>query len=1089
MRGWLASSHSKQIRSLVPDGLFDRPPVHQVAVLGNRYSLFGGWLNAPTVTVPLTATALEEMLDRSEDELIRRGLRLLLGALVISDYMVERSAIGQELWPAHIGGAIECPDDETFARLSAGVVMDDAVLTTQGVARSDIAPLIRQPGYPDEYFPLAQMDRRLIVASPHDLLRAAIGRTLQLAESSPRSAELGERLASNAWQLVIAACEDMLWKREGAVGGSELFRIDVDKLAAVQVVRPLRPVGGHSLEAATRDAAQSIIDLAKDNPEIVLGVVVSLADDSTSGDVDVRTLPDKNGFGPWVLTAGEFQLFADALRADPLGLRRMFARAPAPPYPVGAAVTDAVGHLRLREEPHESRDGFADGTEYLHKRARFMAGRHPAPDASGERFITVTRWRHAAYPAVFSAERPSSKFQLLIRAPGVFCWVETDQEVRGSHDLPAVLVQLCAFWLAQLARLDVLSLRDAEASLSVSIDFIDEPTSCLAAVPRETGLRLVVGPNFVELMARPDNCSDRTIIAVLLHVLLPQGSGVRTEPIMDTIAPLGPGTFLRWPSKDARCIGPRPEPPDIIPGLDRLQVDIELAANLLGPEAFNQPQILSVGSDRAQEVINQAVSVLLALIDHALTPCSPELLTELVAQDDRANTLEETEGLLSPIKQALPLAVDAFGETEHTSELALGIRFLMERVSAAPPDGEQAASRELLVRLRALAETVVRYGAISDAIHAGIATANVVFIPSYGMVVTADGPGLTSRERQVTETGAAAPGRVLESHPEWSFDPSDKVLPPLDDPLPQDGIHWADLDDALADSVGYSFDELVRVLVALSRIADKQETGIHVLRLDAATRAVQMLTAIEPARIERIVHASSLRPEPHYDPVSKAHKPWEPNRERAFARLPLVVLPTGELCWSATATIRAARHLLGLVTSGRFRGSPRVSRAVGKLAQEADAAFEREVVLACRSLGYRARGNVRKFAGIRPTRANGEMIGEIDALAVDADEARVWLLEAKRLTPSYAPLSLPREVEYLRRAVKHHRERLQWVRGHPRELETEIGAAPIGRAWRITAALITDAPLAGAYFDRFDLPIWPIDRLSSALDADTTTSA
>lgn len=1084
-RRWLAFPESEATRATVTDGVFDEPPLVQSAIRGNRYALVTGFLNDPDLHVRLWTDALSEAQD---DPASATALDLLLTACAVSDVVVEASGIADGgRWPDHgLGGTIGVPDDETFDRIADALLITPEQFGEPAARPKLLEPLIRRvgqsPGSMWRHPLIRRDDGTLLVASPADLLRAAIVAAADQVAESPASPRVAASLRAGAIETLRIIAGDLDSTVEHATDTGVLIRFDDDKLLAVELVVPgpqpspdvaavvdLVPHLHEPLERLARARAQ--------DPEVVLGIVAFVGD----GRLSEWSLPDPSGpFGPWPASLADLRLIGDALRRDQLALWRQLEHAPPPPWPGGAQFTDVVGLARRQEEHpvagHDDDHLSADGTEYLHQRARLMAGRHPAPAPPGGRMVTVTRWGGSPDARIFAPETSCHDGTLLARGSGRFAWISPAEKRSAPGTLQEQLVSMTAFWAARLLHHGWLWFPQAdEVGIDVVVDFHDAPGAALAVTPAAGGLRLIAGPAFVHALSRGDNTADRLLVHALAlwWLRMPQPAA----RLVDVVAPLGHATFTVWPQPDLRVRSLGPEPPPLVPDAVRRRVEAEVAAHVVEPD-----QLAVVDGQDVLLRLDDLIRVLLATIERRVADMRPEVVLEAVRIHERALAQEERENIALPARVGMPDADQTLGRREAHAVRGVSLRGLVEHLAARPPQGAAMATLEHMTELRARFETLVDWGTKRDAVRAGLADARLLVAPRIGIGVDVQGRGPRAVTAMTAQHEEAAPRRMLAEHDTfWTGDPQPEPELHLDEPIDLADEDWQAIDDAMLGAWGYRWEELVRILRALSNRSLHEPDGTAAALPGELAVLIADDTAIAPDRVGRVLADLRLGPDESYDALDTAHKPWGVNRERSYIRRPLVGLPDGRVAWSAEHVLRTARHLHSLCLQNRLRAPASLRRAVGRASQSNDAAFEAEVARRVRAAGWKTLERRKRLGGARLERVRGQDLGDLDVVAFCPADGVVLLLEAKRLFPALRPIDFEAEATELARHAARHRERMEWVRAHPERLEREIGLPAPGCGWSVSGALVVDVPLAGAHLVDVGLPVWTIDELHTHL--------
>jgi hypothetical protein len=1059
--------------------------VVEAKIFSGRFGLLTGFLEAPDVQVGLWVEVLISVLERQPDESILSAVLLLMAGAAISDMVIARAELGSYSWPDHrLEHKIGVPDEREYEQLCTSLefCIDDFKQNT--VRRRDLEPLLATADTPEEdrwLKPLACEGERFLLASPAELHQATLTRAVGLALGSPSWMTMLDQLARVAMSILLRIFGDMDWIVEELNDSGSLLRFDADKFVAVELLlAPVAPLGASTVRLGEEleRAVCRLADRRRRNRQVELGLVVYVGD----GRPVAYPLPEsmQSPFGPWLLSLGELRLLGDALRLDPLGLWRLLLRTPSPPWTGGADLVDVLGQLRrLDETPTTDEVLSRDGTEFLHQRARFMAARHPAPSPDPPGWLAVSRWRGTPDVKIFAAEDGFAPFALLARGPGRFCWVVANAPVKDRYDLLAVLVQMAVFWAARMFEAGWLAPPEAavEVAMRVLVNFDDRPGATLVVAPWSGGARVLAGAGFLQLLCQEDNEADRMLVSGLLS----SSRSLDTELLMevvDRVVPAGRGAFMTWPDPESRRVDPELDAPDMIPECERHRVGQDVAVNMI-----EESQTAHARGDAAQELLRGVNDVVVALLDHELEESRPEVLMDLIRLYERACSHQEREAASLPSRAALPESSEVFlGSVESDPHRSVALRGLVERVAAIPPSGKKPSSRAQLTRLRALAEALVEWGTASDALHAGLASAEVAIGAQVGCLVGLEGPVIAARDAVGHQLSASMSAlmlarrdqqgqpRVGESQGVHSDEPFE-----FDDPI------WSSVDVEMKRASGFSLGETLRVLRVLSNHAEEMTDKVAVEEVDSVRGLLHEATQIPITQVDLLLKNLILTRCANYSPLARELKLWKANRERSYLRKPVVDLADGRLAWGALHALHAARYLIHLITTGRLSCDGALRQAVRDMSQKLDSDFEREVGNACKRLGWETRYNFRGLGGQRLERRRGEDLGDLDVLALDRASGRLWLLDAKRISPSIVPIDMRREARSLQGYVDKHLARQRWVMGHPTQLLAEIGPSSSGAPWVVQAALVSELPLAGAHLGSLELPVWSLDGLNEHL--------
>jgi hypothetical protein len=186
--------------------------------------------------------------------------------------------------------------------------------------------------------------------------------------------------------------------------------------------------------------------------------------------------------------------------------------------------------------------------------------------------------------------------------------------------------------------------------------------------------------------------------------------------------------------------------------------------------------------------------------------------------------------------------------------------------------------------------------------------------------------------------------------------------------------------------------------------------------------------------INSILAGITLRAE---DLQQEPHEAWQPKKTRRVLRRPILSLPhsTGpHLCWSHRVLRHAMETVLQDISFGRLPpewDGPNVRKALVQYLDRVRNQWESVVANALARRGMSVAEGLHTIRG-KENRKVTIAPGEIDVLAVDIQRARVIVVEAKRLQPTYSPpefageLAQFRKDEYVDKVLR----KVDWVRDH-----------------------------------------------------------
>jgi len=114
-----------------------------------------------------------------------------------------------------------------------------------------------------------------------------------------------------------------------------------------------------------------------------------------------------------------------------------------------------------------------------------------------------------------------------------------------------------------------------------------------------------------------------------------------------------------------------------------------------------------------------------------------------------------------------------------------------------------------------------------------------------------------------------------------------------------------------------------------------------------------------------------------------------------------------------------------------------------------------------RSVGLRARENLKKLGGKRIARSDGSDLGDLDVLVVDPTKRVLLAVEVKDFEVARTPVELANEMSKLLEgsssAVERHRRRVDFVRANLADALVELGIDDDPGKWQVVGQVTTSA--------------------------------
>jgi hypothetical protein len=1063
-RSWLGSAASRPVRMIVRNGICDSPPIVAGVVRGRSRLLIAGLLDAPDLQLDLWTSSLDAALCRTDDEEPSLALRVLGIAALISDRVVHLARLETQTWPNHqLDRRIVVPKAGQFERLGRA-------LSFSADERHELGPaveeLITETGEYSDSRPLLADGGGFVVARPLRLLLAALGRARQLVQEGGAWDHVQAELAERAHKELTRAARDMDWQPRPAGAATVLAEVDRDLEAGLTAI-VIAPRDGGSIvdgEPAIDEALRDLRESADNAPDLIF---VCLVGDGRP----VKFAQPRVAAGQTVLVLrlSDFRLLGDAFRRDPLGITRALSQLPTR-WTQQAAI-DLIGLERVIEDATLlDRFDDLDGVECLHRLARIMSARHPAPDPRDpDHWLAVSHWSGNGDESLFSSEEELGRFALLVRTDGSFIWVMAADPTVDRWDVAGQVCLTLAIWLGRLQKLGWrLLASDDEFMTRITVAFDPEMSAPISALPAQGGVDLRFGHAFVELASHGDNRADRLLLSCLFdHWGAGRANGTVAQ-LIDAIAPAGRGTLLLWPGPTITRNEPKLSAPRPVTNRELRVAEREVVAEVLkmGDSARAEITDSETGLATLIELVNRLIEDAIAQLDHGA-------LLGLVELNERATALTHAEAVSLPARAQLPDGMQALGEQEASGLASVALRALIERVSARRPAGTRTLALGQELRLRALSQLLVSWGSTLEAVRTGEAECQIALSELWGVQMALDGPVADARNQATGQLIASAPERMAEEHSAWWGDPEPEPVIDLRQAIQPANRFWEDVDEAMAREWGFTLEQAMRLLRAAHTIADDRPSGAATLAREQLIDELGQATCLPVVVGSCLVDRLCLSEEPGYDALAAANRPWQTNRARSYLQRPFVDLGGGELCFSAQQLLLAAHFLYDLIAGGRLHCTGDLRQAVKRLAKDLDARFEDAVAVCCRSLDYEARVRVKKINGRRIESTPGQTLGDIDVLAWSRQKRHVMVLDSKRMAPGLLAISMLRQAAELDGMARRHGRRVEWVQANRGLLNAVVGD-DVTDSWRIDGALILEQIIPGALIANLALPAWPI---------------
>ncbi len=955
-------------------------------------------------------------------------------------------------------------------------------------------------------------DGNVVLALPGGVTMSIVHRTLVRALDAGIAGDLVDCLHRAQMTALHRAVGSMRWERVGtpdelvspARFTERFYRFDVDKLVHVcSVVDTLDDyVAGSPFDhaplpelvdelRARLPAVRAAFRVMPDRGSVLhlvtlapLGRSYAMRFSGTEIDLDSELL---------VAALGDIAVMAEEVDADPLGLwafaraqRRLHDRAKVFSFSTLDEFAIYKGHgdgFYLGDDQHPTMMSVQSTTAApLRIKAAQRRDVHAAllPDSDG--IALVQRWRASDEQSIYRPLGQRYGACHLVEV-GAQVWVVPADADGPERQHAEDLVEAVAFWLWRCSDLlkdplDSLSAHGIQPVIEIQAS-VPDPTSSSDLEPLSEWLEVdVAAPGRIvcrfsdgagSRFYGPGNAAER-VVAREVIVGLYRLAGLSDPPATAWPEILGSDSLVKM----LHVLGPDADPMLTLglgaqPRLVQSSA-VEVALDQVG-EQLSEAGIAAGPIDSASrtDVLNRAVAWAFSELWSLLQSLHPAELLELLALETESIIYAERRATLQVPSQAACFGAESAavtrGKTYMTgmASTAIANRFIIELTTASPPHGREQFSLERYDRMIALANRIVEFGFLSDAIQYGLSDERMALLPSgrlgFDRADAFQSALLKFGEIASTKTMANAVS-TYASH--WRPN-----SPSTFDPRDIDGAYEAEF--------GISATNLNMLIGDLVRQARDTDHGVGVRELAELVAALAESTRLPDDAVGAGLDLLSLEPVEGFDPkrFPRDSYPWKFSRNRSMIRRPLLVRPTAsgdEVVWGARSTWRAGQYLMQQLISARYPAtSDEMRRFVGRITHQAGEEFNARVANALREAGFEdVRERVQKIGKLRLLRPNGQEMGDVDVLVIDRSRLVLLVVEAKDFEFARTPQELGNEVEKLigeRGSASTHRlERIEFLRDHLPRVLKELSISDEPTSWDVQGMVVTSADLLGTHY-------------------------
>lgn len=695
----------------------------------------------------------------------------------------------------------------------------------------------------------------------------------------------------------------------------------------------------------------------------------------------------------------------------------------------------------------------------------------------------IRRYPGSQIPIYLPEVGGPGRLRFLVEGLAIPLWVlpesDNNSTVRERFDV----CEAVAYWLWQMSEplssvveaisraLPAVFVRIASKHADWTSDHAAREDWCEGELQSD-GPTVRLGLGFAAAVAVPDNSGERRLMR---HVVEGISRLAPTVPFdvdacINEHAPLGPKKKLL-----AVASGRSVELADGPLPARRLVQDADLYA-VFGEAGRSVVDTLGLAEgrvDRTVEAANALVSFYFKSLQKLVAELSAEGLVEYLLRHNESLLREEALVRLRSLPSEQCFGKDSrfvrrsVEEASTTAESAIANRFLIEYVAASPPDGDKTISLDAYDRLLALAVEIIRKGQFSDAVKYRFSRAWLTVRPSGLLVMGGQDQylrGIHQYGRLHAEQGAVEARNAFSGH--WEEHGSDSKVDPA-------------LDAAVEAEFGFGITDTVDFGAAAIQFGESMEGEPKVADRTEFLGEIEDRGGAKRVSAELLLEGFSLVARDDQWEGDADVYPWLFNRDLSFVRRPFVIRqgPTSEVIWGIRSVYRSIAFFVDACMFGRLK--PKSDKMIEYQtllrAKKARRFNKRLADLFAKRPELMVRENVRRFAGVRIQREQGQDLGDVDVLVVRPDKALILSVEAKATMRARTPSELRNEIDKLLTGpdstLQKHREREAWLHDHREDLCTWLRLPRDGRNWRVRSAIATEERLITPYVVDTDLPV------------------
>lgn len=424
-------------------------------------------------------------------------------------------------------------------------------------------------------------------------------------------------------------------------------------------------------------------------------------------------------------------------------------------------------------------------------------------------------------------------------------------------------------------------------------------------------------------------------------------------------------------------------------------------------------------------------------------------------------------------------------ETPKITQTSVALRFLIEYVSACPPQGLRPISYEVFDRLIALSSEIIMLGTISDRIYYEIDDTSVG-VQSGLLSIEQDSYYAAFRGFIPNYFGELIGRSVKHFGEPWQIL---KYSEPRDIQSDSDDK----FDRAFLAEFELSFSDYQIICGQIVVLGCEQDSPAKYMPKDQLVAEVSKETGITYDTVLSMIDSITLKQRHNYLKPPSGYDdwevyPWKFNRSLSFLRKPLISIQRGEeqgILWGNRHLIHSVEFLYNLCQSGKLKENTQLMRGfISDIRNEDGKAFNDEVFNAfAKQTGVSVRKRIDSFYGIEMFDEKGKL-GDIDVLVVNSTKNEILIIECKNLNAAMSPYEYSNELKSLfiddeeddSEATKLLR-RTKWVENNI-ELVLREMSITYTSGWKYQPLIVTSEELFTPYLRETSVKSISIRRLS-----------